>query len=229
MMSGEKGDEIDFSDEEGEEKVVQLNLDNNQDDKAQKNNQTMNMPVSVHMLDISWIFEETSDGMEHTYGDLMGILETAPRKFIDTQFVRTFIQNLWDDYFWAILKYKLLPQLCYLISTVLYFSFLLFNDGFKTGADHRSPEGLKPGERMNFNIEFVCRMIIVIFLLYHLMYECMQMWRFKAWYFSDTGNWVDLISISLNGFIITYHVYDFQFFKHYIILVAAIAMSIMWI
>ena len=72
-------------------------------------------------------------------------------------------------------------------------------------------------------------MIIVIFLLYHLMYECMQMWRFKAWYFSDTANWVDLISISLNGFIITYHVYDFQFLKHYIILAAAIAMSIMWI
>lgn len=76
---------------------------------AKKKVQAVNSPVSLHMLDINWIFEETSDGRDHTYGDLMVILDNAPRRFIDTQFVKTFIKNLWGDYLWAILKYKLLP------------------------------------------------------------------------------------------------------------------------
>ena len=130
MMSGQKPEDLDFSDEDEDvqQQAIQYNLA--ESDTAQSSSQVMNMPVSVHMLDISWIFEETSDGMAHTYGDLMGILENAPRRFIDTQFVRTFIQNLWDDYFLSILGFKLLPQIIYLITTVIYFSFLLFNDGF---------------------------------------------------------------------------------------------------
>ena len=189
----------------------------------------MNTPVSVHMLDMNWIFEETSDGRDHTYGDLMVILDNAPRRFIDTQFVKTFIKNLWDDYLWAILKYKLLPQICYLVVTVLYYSFLLFNDGFVDDGDSRSPEGLKPGERYTLSVEIFVRCFVIALILYHAMYEFMQLWRFKADYFADTANWVDLTSIILNSFIIVYHVQDFQFMKHYIVLLAAIAMSVMWI
>ena len=225
MMSGQKGEDIDFSDEEEEVQEKEIQFNTNEAELAQSSNQVMNMPVSVHMLDISWIFAETSDGMDHTYGDLMGILENAPRRFIDTQFVRTFIQNLWDDYFWAILKFKLLPQIFYLILTVLYFTFLLFNDGF----DGRRPQGLLPGERYSIDFEIIVRIFVILMLLYHLMYEGMQLWRFKMDYFGDAGNIIDLSSICLNGFIIIYHVWNMKFLDAYIILFAAIAMTIMWI
>ena len=217
MMSGEKSDDSDFSDEdeEGEQKVVQLNLNQSQE-AAKKKVQTVNSPVSLHMLDINWIFEETSDGRDNTYGDLMVILDNAPRRFIDTQFVKTFIKNLWADYLWAILKFKLLPQIFYLVVTVLYYSYLLFNDGFVvivhpdgTKEETRSPEGLKPDERYTLSVEFVVRCVVIALILYHAMYEFMQLWRFKADYFADTANWVDLTSIILNSFIIIYHVQDF--------------------
>ena len=96
---------------------------------------------------------------------------------------------------------------------MLYYSYFLFNDGFvKVKNDKgeevetRSPEGLKPGERYSLTVEIFVRFIVIALILYHAMYEFMQLWRFKADYFADTANWVDLTSIILNSFIILYHV-----------------------
>jgi hypothetical protein len=92
---------------------------------------------------------------------------------------------------------------------VLYYSYFLFNDGFVDDGDSRSPEGLKDGERYTLTVEIFVRFIVIALILYHLMYEGMQLWRFKADYFADTANWVDMTSITLNSFIIIYHVQNF--------------------
>ena len=103
---------------------------------------------------------------------------------------------------------------------MLYYSYLLFNDGFVTITHHkpdgttveevtRSPEGLKPDERYALTVEIFVRFIVIALIVYHAMYEFMQLWRFKASYFAETANWVDLSSIILNSFIIVYHVQDF--------------------
>ena len=100
---------------------------------------------------------------------------------------------------------------------MLYYSYLLFNDGFVTiynpdgsvKEETRSPEGLKPDERYALTVEIFVRCFVIALIVYHAMYEFMQLWRFKADYFTDTANWVDLSSIILNSFIIVYHVQDF--------------------
>ena len=121
------------------------------------------MSCSVAMLEVGWVFEETSDGRKRTFGDLMSIFEKAPRTFIDTELVKTFIESIWGSYYKAILRYRLAPAILYLLTSILYYSYLMFRENF--------PYGIKSKERFEFNPESVTRWTCCGLLLYHLFYE----------------------------------------------------------
>lgn len=147
------------------------------------------------MLEVGWIFEECTDGRIRTCGDLMGIFNEASSEFIDTKLVRTFIANFWDSYYIAIIKYRIFPAVLYLITMLVYFTFFLFDSG-------NFPNGVKAKDRWEISGESIVRWVCDALLFYHLAYEFFQVLRFGRSYWLDTGNYLDLGSLFLNGFIL---------------------------
>ena len=47
------------------------------------------------MLDVGWIFGETRDHRPHTYGDLMVIIDDAPREVYESELVKAVIEKEW--------------------------------------------------------------------------------------------------------------------------------------
>ena len=50
---------------------------------------------NVSMLDVGWIFGETRDHRPHTYGDLMVIIDDAPREVYESELVKAVIEKEW--------------------------------------------------------------------------------------------------------------------------------------
>lgn len=65
-------------------KKVENDKEDEEDEQENEKEKRQNQPINVQMLEVSWIYEETGDGRIRTAGDLMGIFDEAPGKFIDT-------------------------------------------------------------------------------------------------------------------------------------------------
>ena len=96
----------------------------------------------------------------------MAIFDDAPRIFIDTELVRTFIANFWGSYFKAIVIWRVIPTVIYLGSTISYFSYFLFRH-FKDDI----PIGMSHGARQTLDSELLCLIIVAVCLAYNMLYE----------------------------------------------------------
>ena len=151
----------------------------------------------------------------------MSIFDAAPSELYQTKMLRTFVDSLWKRYFWAIIRCKLIPNFLYLITAESYFAYYLFNQ--------KGLKGIPVAERWSFTFECVYRHILVFLIFYHIFYEVLQSIRFRSEYFKEWQNTYQLASISTNLFLITYHVFDWQFLGQGIILLAFFAMLVLWI
>jgi len=142
-------------------KRPQRENDDEGDDEDVEQKKMTNQNIHVMMLEVGWIYEETQDGRMRTAGDLMSIFDDASSQFIDTLLVRTFISTFWGSYFRAIVMFRLIPAVAYLVSTIGFFSYYLLveNEDDKGSGIHwekpRTWSGL-----------FCC-----LAILYHLVYE----------------------------------------------------------
>ena len=131
--------------------------------------------VKISMVDVSWTTEATSDGRIRTFGDLMTIFIDAPDEVIETKFLKTLVYSLWNRYFWSIIWCRLVPAFMYLISCLFYYSYFLF--------DKKGIKGISDDERWTFSFESCFRYLSLLLILYHWIYEVLQIIRFKKDYF----------------------------------------------
>ena len=104
---------------------------------------------------------------------------------------------------------------------MIYYSYFLFSSNY--------PAGIEAGDRWKIGWESGFRWFVDALLFYHFLYEFLQLIRFGGRYFADQGNYFDLFGLILNVFILQYHVFDGHFMHTWIVPMAALAMSIMWI
>lgn len=131
----------------------------------------------------------------------MSIFADAPDPIIDTKFARTLVGSLWNRYFWAIIRCKLIPNYLYLIMSLFYYSYFLF--------DKKGMKGVPEDERWAITFESTFRFFCVVLIFYHIFYEFLQFLRFRSEYIKDYQNLIQVASIILNLFIIVYHVFDY--------------------
>jgi hypothetical protein len=101
--------------------------------------------------------------------------------------------NFWDDYSAYVKKYVLVPFLIYFCSTITYFSVDLIDKDFRT-ADHTFDNW--------YSLEFVNRVITIVFMFYFALWEGVQIKRSGLKYFLDLYNYLDIGSIILNTFLL---------------------------
>ena len=142
---------------------------------------------------------------------------------LQTKLVKTIIGSLWTRYFWAIIRSRLIPAFMYLLSSMFYFSYFMF-DGKR---------GIPDNERWSFTtnpFEQTCRYLCLVLTCYHLVYEGFQMVRLRSDYWKDFDLHVaPLVSMLINIFMITYHVFDFRFLHKWLIPLAFVAMFALWL
>lgn len=159
-----------------------------------------NRQITLKMLRIDWIFQKTREGAMTSYGNLVSCLANANDSLFATELVKTLVMNFWDDYSKMVIKFVLVPFIIYFCSTVMYFSTDLINEDFRK-AEHNFDNWL-PTEENDYSFEFINRVITIVFMVYFFLWECVQIKRNGAAYFQDPWNYLDMISISLNTFLL---------------------------
>ena len=111
------------------------------------------------------------------------------------------IKNIWGSYFRAIVKFRLIPAVAYLVLTIGFFSYYLLvqREEDKQDGIHWDRNRTKAGA------------LCSIAILYHLVYEILQMIRYGSLYFKSFGNIFDLASLGLNTFLLLYDVFNWEF------------------
>ena len=85
---------------------------------------------------------------------------------LNTKLVKTIIGSLWTRYFWAIIRARLIPAFMYLLSSMFYFSYFMF--------DKKGGRGVSDDDRWSFTanpFEQTCRYLCLVLTLYHVAYE----------------------------------------------------------
>jgi len=179
------------------------------------------VPCYLQMLDVRWIFGETMDKMNRSYGDLMVIFDDAPREVFECELVKSCIEKEWKLMKNRILIWKVLMMAIYLGMTNLYYAAYMFS---------RNPPNKGISEWAN---RFSCkswsqamRWAIIAFILYFLTIEILQMRRFGSAYW-NASNIFDLAGVLMNLLVMMGHMFNFLFYWK--ARCAAIATFIMWI
>ena len=111
-----------------------------------------------------------------------------------TELVKTLVMNFWDEYSRIVIRWVLVPFSIYFTSTVLYFSNNIIDEEFR--ASERTFK-----ETWN-TLEFVNRVITMVFMFYFFCWECAQIRKAGTSYFTDLWNYLDIGSIALNTFLL---------------------------
>ena len=110
----------------------------------------------------------------------------------------------------------MIPFMIYFLSCMFYFSNFLFDD-------------FDDSMILDFSAEFFCRVILIILLVYFFLYELLQIQSNGLNYFLDIWNWVDISSFFLQVYLLVEHLFSLGWLdREYIVIVAFIAMIIMW-
>ena len=62
---------------------------------SKSSTESTKIACNTRMLDVRWIYGETADKIERSYGDLMVIVDDAPPEVIETDFVKACIDKEW--------------------------------------------------------------------------------------------------------------------------------------
>ena len=142
------------------------------------------------MLRIDWIFACYGGLKKVGFRELIVALANAPHESLfSTDLVITLTNLMWSRYFTAIFVRCFIPFCIYFLTAIWYLS-------------NYAVEGIDPDKRWDLTPEFFMRWIIIAQVLYFFYFEFMSMLRDGWPYLLDVFNYIDLLSFSLNIYLI---------------------------
>ena len=81
--------------------------------------------IHLKMLLVDFIFNPKKNGGRTNFGDLAKVLAKAPESVLNTELVKTLVENFYDAYFYWIFGICYIPFTIYFLSASYFFSALI--------------------------------------------------------------------------------------------------------
>ena len=130
--------------------------------------------INLKMLVVDFIFNPKKNGGRTNFGDLAKVLAKAPESVLNTELVKTLVENFYNKYFYWIFGICYIPFVIYFLSASYFFSALI---------DQQQRVMLETSSDKAYHVS---RFLTVILTLYFYVIISLQIAHRRIDFFLDT-------------------------------------------